>query len=115
MASSSSLLTTRFKPGPSPNSSPWASISHMPNNANESASRLDTGSIIRRKRDGNALTAAEMIHIARGAADDSINDAQLSAFLMATFLRGMEPEEVQSLTQAMRTSGVQLDLRRPAN
>ena len=87
----------------------------MPNNANESASRLDTGSIIRRKRDGNALTAAEMIHIARGAADDSINDAQLSAFLMATFLRGMEPEEVQSLTQAMRTSGVQLDLRRPAN
>ena len=84
----------------------------MPDNASQS---LDTGSIIRRKRDGNALTAAEIMYIARGAADDSINDAQLSAFLMATFLRGMEPSEVQSLTQAMRTSGVQLDLRRPAN
>ena len=76
---------------------------------------LDTASIIRRKRDGNTLTPSEMVHMARGAADDSINDAQLSAFLMATFLRGMEPEEVQSLTQAMRVSGVQLDLRRPAN
>jgi pyrimidine-nucleoside phosphorylase len=76
---------------------------------------LDTATIIRRKRDGHALTAEEITHIARGAADDSINDAQLSAFLMATFLRGMEPEEIQSLTQAMRASGVQLDLRHPAN
>ena len=87
----------------------------MPNNADESPATLDTGTIIRRKRDGLALTAPEIAHIARGAADDSINDAQLSAFLMATFLRGMEPEEIQSLTQAMRSSGVQLDLRRPAN
>jgi pyrimidine-nucleoside phosphorylase len=87
----------------------------MPNNADESPATLDTGAIIRRKRDGLALTAPEIAHIARGAADDSINDAQLSAFLMATFLRGMEPEEIQSLTQAMRSSGVQLDLRRPAN
>jgi pyrimidine-nucleoside phosphorylase len=83
----------------------------MPN----SADPLDTGSIIRRKRDGQSLSADEIMHIARGAADDSINDAQLSAFLMATFLRGMEPGEVQSLTQAMRVSGVQLDLRRPAS
>jgi pyrimidine-nucleoside phosphorylase len=84
----------------------------MPNNDPHG---LDTASIIRRKRDGNALTPAEIMHIARGAADDSINDAQLSAFLMATFLRGMEPEEVKSLTQAMRVSGVQLNLRHPAN
>jgi pyrimidine-nucleoside phosphorylase len=87
----------------------------MPNNATDSPHPLDTGSIIRRKRDGNALTAEEILYIARGAADDSINDAQLSAFLMATFLRGMEPAEVQSLTQAMRASGVQLNLRTPAN
>src|SRR5712672_3524769 len=87
----------------------------MPNSPEESSARLDTGSIVRRKRDGHALTAAEIAHIARGAADDSIDDAQLSAFLMGTFLRGMEPAEVQALTQAMRTSGVQLDLRRPAD
>lgn len=84
----------------------------MPNN---DPSPLDTSTIIRRKRDGNTLSAPEIMYIARGAADDSINDAQLSAFLMATFLRGMETSEVQALTQAMRTSGVQLDLRRPAD
>jgi pyrimidine-nucleoside phosphorylase len=87
----------------------------MPNKATDSPNTLDTGSIIRRKRDGQVLDAAEIAHIARGAADDSINDAQLSAFLMATFLRGMETTEVQALAQAMRTSGVQLDLRTPAN
>jgi pyrimidine-nucleoside phosphorylase len=87
----------------------------MPNKADPSSATLDTLDIIRRKRDGHALTEAEITHIARGAADDSIDDAQLSAFLMATFLRGMEPAEVQSLAHAMRTSGVQLDLRRPAN
>jgi pyrimidine-nucleoside phosphorylase len=87
----------------------------MPNNAAESPATLDTRSIIRRKRDGHALSSSEIAHIARGAADDSIDDAQLSAFLMATFLRGMEPAEVQSLTHALRASGVQLDLRRPSN
>ncbi len=84
----------------------------MPNNP---AAALDTASIIRRKRDGHALTAEEIAHIAHGAGDGSIDDAQLSAFLMATFLRGMEPAEVHALAQAMRSSGVQLDLRRPAN
>jgi pyrimidine-nucleoside phosphorylase len=84
----------------------------MPDNAN---APLDTSSIIRRKRDGRTLSDAEITHIARGAANDSIDDAQLSAFLMGTFLRGMEPAEVRALTQAMRTSGVQLDLRRPAD
>jgi pyrimidine-nucleoside phosphorylase len=83
----------------------------MPNSA---PNTIDTAGIIRRKRDGHALTAEEITHIARGAGDSSIDDAQLSAFLMATFLRGMEPDEVHALTQAMRTSGVQLDLRRPA-
>jgi len=87
----------------------------MPNSSEESPATLDTGSIVRRKRDGHVLTGAEIAHIARGAADDSIDDAQLSAFLMGTFLRGMDSAEVQALTQAMRNSGVQLDLRRPAD
>jgi pyrimidine-nucleoside phosphorylase len=87
----------------------------MANNMDASPDSLDTGSIIRRKRDGHALSEAEIAHIAHGAADGSIDDAQLSAFLMATFLRGMESAEVHSLIQAMRNSGVQLDLRRPAN
>ena len=84
----------------------------MPNSPQTS---LHTVDIVRRKRDGHALTAAEIAHIARGAADGSIDDAQLSAFLMATFLRGMEVAEVHALTAAMRISGIQLDLRRPAD
>ena len=84
----------------------------MPNSPHE---RLHTVDIVRRKRDGHALSREQIAHIARGAADHSIDDAQLSAFLMATFLRGMEPAEVQALTDAMRASGVQLDLRRPAD
>ena len=75
---------------------------------------LHTIDIVLRKRDGHALTREQIAHMARGAADGSIDDALLSAFLMATFLRGMEPEEVQALTDAMRRSGRQLDLRKPA-
>src|SRR5579859_797316 len=79
------------------------------------AGGMHTIDIVLRKRDGHALTREQITHMARGAADGSIDDAQLSAFLMASFLRGMEPEEVQALTDAMRRSGRQLDLRKPAN
>ena len=75
---------------------------------------LHTVDILRRKRDGQTLAADEIAQLVRGAADGSIDDAQLSAFLMATFLRGMEQSEVQALTAAMRASGLQLDLRQPA-
>jgi len=78
-------------------------------------SQFDTKQIIRRKRDGHTLTDAELAYMAQGAGNGSIDDAQLSAFLMATFLRGMEATEVRALTQAMRSSGMQLDLRRPAD
>jgi pyrimidine-nucleoside phosphorylase len=77
-------------------------------------SALHTVDIVLRKRDGYALTREQIAHMVRGAADGSIDDAQLSAFLMATFLRGMETEEVLALTESMRRSGRQLDLRRPA-
>jgi pyrimidine-nucleoside phosphorylase len=80
----------------------------------ETGRSLHTIDIVLRKRDGDALTQEQITHIARGAADGSIDDALLSAFLMATFLRGMEPAEVQALTEAMRSSGRQLDLRKPA-
>lgn len=81
----------------------------MPNSSGPQNAR----SIIRCKRDGNALTPDEIAQIVRGAADNSIDDAQLSAFLMATFLRGMEPAEVHALTESMRNSGAQLELRKP--
>ncbi len=66
--------------------------------------------IIARKRDGGALTPAEIQSFVRGATDGSWADYQLSALLMAIFLRGMTPEETAGLTSAMMHSGIVADL-----
>jgi thymidine phosphorylase len=61
--------------------------------------------VIRRKRDGLALTAEEIGFFIRGLTDGSIGDAQVAAFAMAVFLRGMSRAETVALTVAMRDSG----------
>jgi pyrimidine-nucleoside phosphorylase len=66
--------------------------------------------LIARKRDGQRFTAEEITWIVRGATDHSIPDYQLSAWLMAVRLRGMDREETQVLTLAMAHSGEMLDL-----
>jgi len=66
--------------------------------------------VIARKRDGHVLTRAEIDAFVRGATDGSWADYQLSALLMAIFLRGMTPEETAGLTDAMMRSGVVADL-----
>lgn len=66
--------------------------------------------VIARKRDGHALTRAEIESFVRGATDGSWADYQLSALLMAIFLRGMTPEETAHYTDAMMRSGVVADL-----
>ena len=66
--------------------------------------------IIARKRDGHTLTREEIGAFVRGATDGSWADYQLSALLMAIFLRGMTPEETAHYTDAMMHSGVVADL-----
>ena len=66
--------------------------------------------IIRRKRDGHALTTAEIEAFVRGATDGSWMHYQVSALLMAIVLRGMDAAETAALTGAMVHSGVKLDL-----
>jgi pyrimidine-nucleoside phosphorylase len=66
--------------------------------------------IIARKRDGHALTREEIGAFVRGATDGSWADYQLSALLMAVFLRGMTPEETAHYTEAMMRSGTVADL-----
>jgi len=61
--------------------------------------------LIRKKRDGGALDAAEIGFLVSGAADGSIPPEQLSAWLMAALLRGLSRHETQALTIAMRDSG----------
>ncbi len=66
--------------------------------------------IIARKRDGHALTRDEIAAFVRGATDGSWADYQLTALLMAIFLRGMTAEETAAYTDAMMHSGVVADL-----
>lgn len=66
--------------------------------------------LIARKRDGHVLTAAEIGSFVLGATDGSWADYQLSAMLMAIFLRGMTPAETATYTAAMMRSGIVADL-----
>jgi pyrimidine-nucleoside phosphorylase len=61
--------------------------------------------LIRKKRDGGALDAREIAFLVSGAVDGSIRPEQLSAWLMAAWLRGLSQDETRSLTLAMRDSG----------
>jgi thymidine phosphorylase len=71
--------------------------------------------VIRRKRNGDALTTEELRFLVTGITDGSLSDAQVGALAMALFLRGMEPDERVALTSAMTRSGTVLewDLDRP--
>jgi pyrimidine-nucleoside phosphorylase len=66
--------------------------------------------VIARKRDGHALSRAEIDLFVAGATDGSIPDYQCSALLMAIVLRGMTDQETAWLTDAMVRSGDRVDL-----
>jgi pyrimidine-nucleoside phosphorylase len=66
--------------------------------------------ILRKKRDGLPLTPTEIDAFIEAATHGRWPPYQLSALLMAIFLRGMTPEETAHLTAAMARSGVRLDL-----
>jgi thymidine phosphorylase len=61
--------------------------------------------IIRSKRDGATLDAGEIEAFVTGIANGDASDAQVAAFAMAVFLRGMSNDETIGLTKAMRDSG----------
>jgi thymidine phosphorylase len=67
--------------------------------------------IIRRKRDGLALTTEQIRDFIEGLSNGRISEGQVAAFAMAVFLRGMATEETVALTLAMRDSGTVLDWR----
>jgi pyrimidine-nucleoside phosphorylase len=66
--------------------------------------------ILARKRDGEALTREEIEWFVLGYAKGDLPDYQMSAFLMAVYLRGMTRQETVDLTLAMAASGETLDL-----
>ena len=64
--------------------------------------------IIRKKRDGGALSAAEITAFIDGLTGERISEGQAAAFAMAVYFNGMSREETVALTRAMTASGESL-------
>ena len=71
---------------------------------------MDTPRLIRKKRDGHALSREEIFEFVECYTRGGIPDYQCSALLMAIYFRGLEPRETADLTEAMLRSGQVLDL-----
>lgn len=66
--------------------------------------------LIQLKRDGKILDTEAIRDFVRGVTDGSWADYQISAMLMAMFLRGLDAAETAELALAMAASGDQFDL-----
>ena len=66
--------------------------------------------IISKKRDGFELSEEEIGFMINGYAEGRIPDYQMSALLMAIFLRGMSKQETMTVTKNMLYSGEVVDL-----
>ncbi|MBU6221350.1 MAG: thymidine phosphorylase [Planctomycetes bacterium] len=66
--------------------------------------------LIRKKRDGGALAAAEIRFLVDGIATGAVPEYQWAALLMAVVWRGMQPDETAALVDAMLHSGTVVDL-----
>lgn len=73
-------------------------------------SKYNIVSIIRKKRDGKTLLNEEIKYLIDQYTADEIPDYQVSAFLMACFLNGLNDEESAALTKSMLHSGEIVDL-----
>src|SRR5579884_2989846 len=62
-------------------------------------------SLIESKRDGQALSTAQIKEIVSEFSAGRIPDYQMAAFLMAVYFRGLNTQEAGALTLAMRDSG----------
>ena len=65
--------------------------------------------IIRKKRDGHALSDDEIRFFINGIRDNTVSEGQIAALAMTIFFHDMALEERVSLTMAMRDSGSVLD------
>ncbi|TSE02044.1 thymidine phosphorylase [Skermania sp. ID1734] len=72
-------------------------------------SGLDAVSIITAKRDGRALTDAQIDWIVAGFTAGRVPDEQMAALLMAIVFRGLDRAETSRWTAAMIDSGSRLD------
>ncbi|MBM6915029.1 pyrimidine-nucleoside phosphorylase [Gemmiger formicilis] len=66
--------------------------------------------VIAKKRDGETLSREELQFVIDGYVSGQIPDYQMSALLMAIYLRGMTDQETAQLTDIMAHSGDMVDL-----
>jgi len=71
---------------------------------------MRTCDVIAKKRDGGKLTSKELEFVVQGFIEEEITDYQMSAFLMACYIRGLDIDETGNLTKVMASSGEQVDL-----
>ncbi|XP_067915439.1 thymidine phosphorylase isoform X2 [Heterodontus francisci] len=70
--------------------------------------RVSVPEMIRKKRDKQALNAEEIRYFVQGVTNQTIQDSQIGAMLMAIRLQGMTQEETLNLTHEMKISGAVL-------
>src|SRR5215216_2203574 len=64
--------------------------------------------LIQHKRDGHSLQPSEWAQLIRDYTAGGVPDYQMSALLMAVVWRGLSPDELAALTDAMLDSGERL-------
>lgn len=69
------------------------------------AARLNPVEIIIKKRNGETLSSGEIVALVEGFMAGRISDYQMSAWLMAALLKGLDASETLALTDAMLHSG----------
>ena len=78
-------------------------------------SKLIPQEVIRIKRDGGIVSFDALNQFLSGFLAGNVEDYQVAAFLMATWLRGMAAQETADLTTIMRDSGKVLAWDYPRN
>ncbi len=82
----------------------------MSKDSADSKNYFNPVTIIRAKRDKERLTSDQIKFMIDQYSKDELPDYQMSAFLMAAFLNGLNAEESSALTESMLYSGDVLDL-----
>ena len=62
------------------------------------------------KRDGRAVGADEIRRLVQEYSAGALGDGPMAAFLMASLIRGLDPEETAALTRALLASGATVEL-----
>ncbi|MBR9989426.1 MAG: thymidine phosphorylase [Gemmatimonadetes bacterium] len=71
---------------------------------------MNPSHIVRRKREGEELSATDIRAFLQGYVSGAVEEYQMSAFLMAVFFRGLSAAELAAMVDVMIASGLVADL-----